>query len=227
MTQQTMSEERREEFPIGSWARPDPAGIVLRGEAAARVLRTAEKFGKESQVCFAGSRPGVLCDRPAVMEVYGIPMCEAHGEEAALGAMAEIAFDLEVGLQRPMNPHLPPLSPHLQAALRRGFEATLEGPASVDDRRREEALLAAFPLDRTRVDAETLAYVEDPDANGRGTHEPPLETFLSAELLVCRLMRLAFEERAAWLVEALEVERESAARQAAYVLALERAANLR
>ena len=226
-----MNDERHDggeaEFPVGSWEHPDPAGIVRRGEAATRVRRTAEKFGQESQVCFVGSKPGVACDRPAVMEVYGIPMCEAHGEEAAAGALEEISYDLEVELQRPMNPHLPNLSPHFEAALRHGFEALGEEIADTDYERRDETLLRAFPLDRERADAETLAYVEEADAHGHGTHHPPYDTFMGARLLVCRLMRLAFEKDADWLVGALEVERENAARQAAYALALERGAGLR
>ena len=45
-------------------------------------------------------------------------------------------------------------------------------------------------------------------------------------LILHRHMRLAFEEGADWLVEMLEEERESVAAQAAYALALERAAGL-
>ena len=213
---QLMNDERHDggeaEFPVGSWERPDPAGIVRRGEAATRVRRVRREVRTgEAPVCYVGSKPGVACDRPAVMEVYGIPMCEAHGEEAAAGALEEISYDLEVELQRPMNPHLPNLSPHFEAALRHGFEALGEEIADTDYERRDETLLRAFPLDRERADAETLAYVEDPDAHGHGTHHPPYDTFMGARLLVCRLMRLAFEEDADWLVGALEVERENAA----------------
>ena len=53
---------------------------------------------------------------------------------------------------------------------------------------------------------------------------------MHARLLVCRLMRLPFGDGADWLVEVLEVlevEREEDAAQAAYALALERAARLR
>jgi hypothetical protein len=45
---------------------------------------------------------------------------------------------------------------------------------------------------------------------------------MGVRLLVCRFMRLAFEEEADWLVEMLEAERESVAAQAAYALALDR-----
>jgi hypothetical protein len=45
--------------------------------------------------------------------------------------------------------------------------------------------------------------------------------------IVCRHMRLAFEEGAHWLVEVLEREREGVATHTAYALALEREAGLR
>jgi len=216
---------RMEDYRIGSWERPDPAGIVRRGEAAQNVRGYVEKFG-EPPVCYIGSRPGEACDRPAVMEVYGVSMCEAHGEEAAAGAMEEIAHDLDQELQRPMHPHVRSLSPHIEHALRLGFRA-LPGYADAGDYERSDALLlAAFPLDRDRADAETVAYVRDPDANGRGIKDPPYDAFMMDRHIVCRHMRLAFEEGAAWLVEALEVERAEVAAQAAYALALEREASL-
>ncbi len=228
---QLMNDERHEgeetEFRVGSWERPDPAGIVLRGGAATRVRRTAEKFGEESQVCFVGSNPGVACDRPAVMEVYGIPMCEAHGEEAASGALEEIAHDLDQEITRFMNPEVRSLGPHLERALHRGAASLYDNLALPAAGKRDEDLLRAFPLDRDRTDGETLAYVEDPDANSRGRQEPPFDAFMHARALVCRHMRLAFEEDADWLVETLEVERAEIAAQTAYALALERAADLR
>ncbi len=93
-------------------------------------------------------------------------------------------------------------------------------PAEAYDRKREDAaLLAAFPLDRGLTDRETLAYAEESD-----DREPPRDYFMGVRLLVCRFMRLAFEEEADWLVEMLEAERESVAAQAAYALALDREA---
>ncbi|MDP9477917.1 MAG: hypothetical protein M3R38_19910 [Actinomycetota bacterium] len=76
------------------------------------------------------------------------------------------------------------------------------------------------------MDAETVAYVRDPDANGRGITDPPYDHYMMDRHLVCRHMRLAFEEGAHWLVETLEAEREAAAAQASYALALEIEAGL-
>lgn len=218
-----MSKVRTEDFRIGSWERPDPAGIVRRGEAVG-FRGYVERYG-EPPACFVGSGPGEACGRPAAMEVYGIPLCETHGEEAASGALEEIAHDLEEELVRPLNPGVRPLSPHLEHALRRGLGILPEG--AIDDGRAEELLLEAFPLDRGRADAESVLYAEDPDGEGRGERESPHDAFMHDRLLLHRHMRLAFEADADWLVEMLEAEREAVAAQAAYALALEREAGLR
>lgn len=124
-----------------------------------------------------------------------------------------------------MTPEVRRLSPHIERALSLGGLALRD--CAGDYRRSDEALLEAFPLDRTRVDGETLVYVEDPDAHGRDDYGPPFDNFMQARILVCRHMRLAFEEGADWLVEVLEPERAEISAQAAYALALEREAGLR
>lgn len=219
-------------FPVGSWERPDPAGIVLRGEAAEFIRYYAERHNGEGPPCCVGERydgPDRMmpraCERPAVMQVYGLSMCEAHGAEAAAGALEEIAYDLENELQRPMNAHVKRLSPHVEAALRRGFEVL---PHEAGDYEiAEPALLEAFPLERGVVDAATRDYVEERARQIPSEYAPPSETYLDGRLLLCRHMRLAFEADADWLVETLERERELVSAQAAYALALEREAGLR
>lgn len=197
-------------FPVGSWERPDAAGVVLRGDAAG-----------EAPLCWVGRPEGEFaCEQRATMQVYGLAMCPEHGEEVASGALEEIAYDLEQELQRPMNDHVRGLSPHIRAALSYGFGSLPDGWQ--DHERSDEAALKAFPLDRGRVCHETLSYAQDPD-----DLLPPCDTYMLARLLVCRLMRLAFEEEATWLVEVLESERESVAAQLAYALALESEAELR
>ncbi len=210
---------------------PDPGGIVRRGDAV-EFRSYVERYG-EAPACFVGLHGEVLpttapplCENPAVMEVYGIAMCEAHGEEAANGALSEIAYDLDNELGRFTNPETRSLSPHLEAALRHAYEVLGEDVREACWRS-DALLLAAFPLDRSRADAESVAYAEDPDANGRGSHDPPFDSFMNARMIVHRHMRLAFEEGADWLVETLEEKRESVAAQAAYALALEQEARLR
>lgn len=202
---------------------PDPAGIVRRGEAV-EFRSFVKRFG-EPPVCFAGSIPRTGCGQPAVMEVYGVAMCEAHGEEAAGGALEEIAYDLEQESQRFMNPEVRSLSPHIEAALRHAYDSLSEETRNAGGGR-DEDLLRAWPLDRARTDAETLAYIEDPDAHGRGRKAPPFDAFMSDRMIVHRHMRLAFEEGTDWLVETLERERAEVAAQAAYALALEREVGL-
>jgi len=204
--------------------RPDPGGIVRRGEAAEFVRDYAETYG-EAPPCVVGP-DGARCGRPATMQVYGLAMCGAHGEEAAAGALSEIAHDLENELGRPVNPHVRGLSPHLEAALAHGF-GVLGEEARTAEGRAEALLLAAFPLDRGKADAESAAYAKDPDGYARRNACPPSDMYRDALMLVHRLMRLAFEGEATYLVETLEGEREKAAAQAAYALALEEEAGLR
>ena len=215
----------KDAFPVGSWERPDAGGVVLRGAAAERIAGYARSMG-EPLVCRVTEHvEGGHCWRAATMEVYGLAMCPEHGEEAAAGVLEEIANDLEDELGRPDNPYVRPLSPHLAHALP-GAGRSLPAEAH-DHRRADAALLAAFPLRRELADAETLGYVGDPEAAREDPREPPYEAFEYDRRLVCRHMRLAFEEGATWLVEVLEKLREETAAQAAYALALEREAGLR
>ena len=216
----------KDAFPVGSWERPDPGGVVLRGAAAALVADYEKAMGEPPPCWVRRHVEGGRCGRVATMQVYGLMMCEPHGEEAAAGALEEIAVDLENELGRPMNPHVRALSPHLEHALLRagGFL-----PDEARDHRREDAaLLVAFPLRRDLADAESLAYAAaGPEAAREDPLEPPQEAFMWDRRLACRHLRLAFEEGAMWLVEALEPLREDMAAQAAYALALDREAGLR
>ena len=199
--------------------------MVLHGGAAEYIAGYAQSMGEPLGCRVTEHVEGDHCGRVAMMEVYGLAMCPEHGEEAAASALEEIANDLEDELGQPVNPYVRPLSPHLAHALR-GAGRSLPAEA-YDYRRAEAALLAAFPLRRDLADAETVAYAADPEAAREDPREPPYEAFEWDRRLVCRHMRLAFEERATWLVEVLEKLREETAAQAAYALALEREAGLR
>lgn len=211
------------EFQIGSWERPDAGGIVRRGEAVS-FTGFAEEYG-EGPRCFAGHEFG--CERTAVMEVYGLYFCEAHGEEAASAALEEVYHDLEASLD--MLSHSPTgfVSSHLAHALETARSSIPGATGGVDD----EALLRAFPLDeqsREKIEAETPMYIEDLKEGRRDFGmAPPLDVHLCDRTTVCRFMRLAFEERATWLVEILEKHREASAAQAAWALALYNEAGIR
>lgn len=211
-----MMEKTMKEFPVGSWERPDAGGIVRRGEAVSEFTCGYKEEHGEAPHCFALHEFG--CERESVMEVYGLHFCEAHGEEAASAAFEEIYYDLE----RRIAPNDSALNPHVEHAFRLAMKSV--PPYDGDDS--DATLLKAYPLDentRQRVEAETHLYVEEPDDG----HLPPYDLHIMDRLLVCRHMRLAFEERASWLVELLEQHREYCASQAAYALALENAADLR
>ena len=91
-----------------------------------------------------------------------------------------------------------------------------------EEERGETSVLAVFPVDRVRACRETLDVVE-----GLEGREAPYDAFAGDRLFVHRLMRLAYEDEASWMVEALEPHREKVAAQVAYALALEREAGLR
>ncbi len=188
---------------------PDPAGIVRRGD------EVGFRGHVEAMGCFVSAH--ARCETAATMEVYGLPMCPAHGEEAAALAMEELVHDLENELLRPLNDSVRDLSPHIEDAIRRG----MDGIPAHDHKPADAALLEAFPLvQQGRVCNGTLAFQRDPDAwAGYGT---PFDMHQEARMLLHRLMRLAFEADADWLVQVLEGEREAAAEQAAYALALDR-----
>lgn len=197
----------------------DPAGVVRRGGSPEfrECVREYTKNGAEMPKCHVGGHPGVAeCRRPAGMEVYGLLMCEAHGEEAALLALEEMAYDLEQEFSRPLNDTVRELSPHVAAAFGRGMEVL----RSHDHKPADEALLAAWPLVREDVSPSTLGYLENPE--GWRSFGTPFDVYMEERMLTHRLMRLAFEAGADWLVVVLEREREKAASQAAYALVLDR-----
>ncbi len=95
-----------------------------------------------------------------------------------------------------------------------------EGLSPYDHKPADEALVKAGPLVRENVDRGTLDYLENPD--GWRSFGTPFDVYMEERMLTHRLMRLAFEAGAEWLVEVLEREREKAASQAAYALVLDR-----
>jgi hypothetical protein len=205
-------------------ARMGAAGIVRRGEDA-RLLRVGMEIDPKGEglPCCVGERADIpMCEGTAVMEVYGIPMCEPHGEEAAEGALEELYHDARQDLERPLNSHLQPLNPEAVRALEEAARDLERERPALD---MYAVLERAFPLERSRVDGETLAQIECP-AEYRD-YELPSDTYLHYRLITCRLMRLAYEDGAQYLVEALEPYRVESAEQAAFALALEREARMK
>jgi hypothetical protein len=154
-----------------------------------------------------------------VMEVYGLPFCEVHGEEIKAGALQELYFDATHDVGRPLGRHVAPLNPEAERALQAALSGLLEKVHQAE-RAEDEALLRAYPLIRERVSSETLHFdYSDPSgSSARGT--TPVELFMRHRELIHKLMRLAHEEGADYLVETLEDHRESCAAQLAFALAL-------
>lgn len=220
MTEFVKRRDHLQDFPVGSWERPDAGGIVRRGEAVSKFFADfVESYG-EAPHCFASHNYG--CEQKAMMEVYGLSFCEAHGEEAAIGALEEIYYDLE----RRVAPDTTGLEPHVEHALRLGMESLPDS----DGRKRDEALRRAYPFEdrfRDQVEAETGLYVEDWLAGRRQFgYAVPYDTHIMEEHRISRHMRLAVEDGATWMIELLEPHREDSAFQAAWALWLEEEAGL-
>ena len=183
----------------------------------ARLLTEAERaYGLPCWVRHPSA--GGNCERKAAAMVFGMPFCEEHGAEASAGALAELYQDAGDFLERMDNPHAP--MPNAEAdrelvSARRGIEA--RGREHEDAE--EAALRRAYPTIPGRVCTETLAfdYRIDPD-NPHGPDEEPTAASQDARRLLCKCMRLAYEEGADWLVEVLEYERESASAQLVFAL---------
>jgi hypothetical protein len=166
---------------------------------------------------------GGECARPGTMMVCGLLFCEVHGEEAKAGALEELYHDATQDLTRPLNPHVKQLNPEAVRVLERYEAFSLKAG---DEKDVEEMPLRAFPLIRERASGMTLDYLAAGREHQRA-YNPPYDEYRAERLLIHGLMRRAFEEVADWLVEVLERHREHAAAQAAFALALERAAGLR
>ena len=191
----------------------DVRGAYDVPEGARELVRPPTDPEKELP-CFV-NHPGAggRCGRPGFVRVYGLSFCEIHGEEAAGGALEELYDDATTFFERSRNPHVPVLNPLLDRELEAaaGRLADLSGKASWA---RDDALRRAYPLIPSRACLATLEH--DPDDPGA----PPYDVYLDARNLLHKLMRLAFEDGADWLVEVLEHEREGVAAQAAFALVL-------
>lgn len=184
--------------------------------ALARPL-TDEERARELPCCVRHPDAGGLCGWPAGRMVYGLLFCEEHGAEATAGALSELYQDAADVLERLDSPNLPHPNQEaanaLDAAWRRFFRLGLEHEGEAE----EEALKRAYPVIPERVDAETTAYdyhVFDP----AGPSGQPTGGFGDARRLLCKLMRIAYEDGSDWLVEILEHEREGASAQLAFAL---------
>ncbi|MDP9486458.1 MAG: hypothetical protein M3Q49_11880 [Actinomycetota bacterium] len=145
------------------------------------------------------------CGWVAEGEVWGLPFCRTHGEEAVLAAKIEAHEDAEREFQALTNAEGERITRNflIIAALRElrvpGGGADLETHEAHD-----HAILAAYPLDESLTDPDTLAFdYGEPDAG-------PHDWWCEARETVVRWMREAYEAGQSPLLDALEPIRERA-----------------
>jgi hypothetical protein len=185
------------------------------GPAAETIIREIPDKDRGEQGCWA-KLPGSTehCEHTAVVRVYGLPFCEVHGAEARAGALAELYFDAEQFLTRLDNRGVPEPNPAALHALRAAISELSAGEAAANDEE-DAALLRAYPFRRDLVDEDFRDFDYEAPAQGG----VPEDWCRHHRLLIHRLMRLAHEGGATYIVETLEKDREHVSQQLAYVMA--------
>ncbi|MDP9487452.1 MAG: hypothetical protein M3Q49_16990 [Actinomycetota bacterium] len=143
------------------------------------------------------------CGREAVGEVWSMPFCEAHGTEAALAARIEAHEDAEREFDALIKAEGERITRNflIIAALR---ELSVPGPGADLDAHdaHDRAILAAYPLDESLTDPDTLAFdYGEPDAG-------PRDWWCEAREMALGWMREAYEAGQSPLLAALEPLRE-------------------
>ncbi len=183
------------------------------------VRRLQEGDVEHGAPCWVGHGPDLEpCKRPSTFRVYGIPLCPDHGEEAALGAYEELHQDAHDFLERFDGPHVVALpNPWVRRAVA-GWRETVPADERDHGAKTDAALLAAFPFRADSADPETVGDIADRFfGNGH-----PVDRWRDERQDIHHLMRVAFARGMTWAVEMLEQEREHAAAQCAYAVALTR-----
>lgn len=154
---------------------------------------------------------GGRCKEPATMEVHGLDFCEAHGEEARLGALLEEQQDAEWFFERFRAEHAPGLS----SEIRRGLKRAVDGLLLTDEADYHRAIVRAHDAAVPEGVRERVALWERDEGPGRGT---VVDWCLDSLFVLHKLLRIAHAEEKTWLVEVLEIERQSIAAEAAVAL---------
>jgi len=202
--------------------RPARAGHAEHAEAGMGWIGSGIEAGAESLVreltgrerdlpCFVRHEDaGGKCDRNAVVQVYGLKFCELHGTEARTGALKELYEDAREFMQRLDNPHVEPPNAAVLAIVRDTASMLLDA-----QKKDEDAIRRAYPVIPERVEEDTQDFdYEDPNPRSG-----PVDWNSDLRHLVHKLMRLAFEQRATWLVESLELDRKHVTAQLSFALA--------
>ena len=147
--------------------------------------------------CVAHPDAGGPCAKPFAIEVYGLNFCEAHGEEARLGAALEAAYDVENYFRRQTNPEVIALSPAVLGALEAAIANVRAGQPAEEEY--DRALLAAYSSAPEDV-RERIALWERDEEHG---YMSVIDVLLSSLQIAHKLQRIAYEDGETWLVEIL------------------------
>lgn len=148
------------------------------------------------------------CGEPATMELWAMPFCPRHGEEAKLAALEELIGtvdqEFQVLYQAESNRHYG--DQIVMSVLKAAPEHSL---TLTDGDAYEAAARAAYPPEELagNIDADTLAF----DYNDYGMSVPP-DWWHDELTLLCRFMRQAYTQ-GGLLAKHLEPLRERAAVQ--------------
>ena len=156
---------------------------------------------------------GGLCGREAVMKIYGLDFCEAHGEEVRIGAVFEQLREVETLFEGFRNPHVTESGSDIESTLRTTLD-NLHRDAPTGDKYLR-ALLQAYPNPPEDVRERVRRWQLDEGPEGPAVFDILMDTLGTLR----RLIRIAYEDGERWLVEVLEEHRESIAAQAAVALA--------
>jgi hypothetical protein len=170
----------------------------------------AEERKGEPRCVVSHPDAGGACGEPAVMEVWGLPFCRRHGEEAKLAAFDEMTISLDG------------IFGGLATAERERYDRNISATEMLDDMAcslridtpdLEEAMVAAYPPEELEdaTDADTLRF----DYTERGLMDGPYDWWSEAQLLSCRFMRQAHDRGLSGLLKDLEYARERATVQRA------------
>ncbi len=155
---------------------------------------------------------GGRCERTATMRVYGLAFCEEHGKDVKLGAISEAAHEAYNFFQRFKNPHVEGMGPLVDQEIDAAVDRLMKGrPSGTEE---AAAMMRAFPDAPEHVRSRVVAWEldEEPDK------APVYDSLQDSLYTVHKVMQVAYADGETWLVEMLELERESVAAQAAYAL---------
>ncbi len=164
--------------------------------------------------CFVHHRyAGGWCERPGVMQVYGISFCEVHGAEVKAGVMAEIYHDAARDIEDMSRYEDSSANVVMETYLSIGHRELTNRCIEAEEAQ-VVALQRAYPVIEKHVGPETSEH-DYYDTHG---NPDPGDMYMDARMHTHKLMRLSWSVGEYWILEILENEREHASAQLAFAL---------